>query len=550
MLAGAAVWVCLLLGGVPCLAQNTKIDGLFAPWNRTNSPGAAVVVLENGTVRYQQCFGAANLELGIPITSNTVFDAASVAKQFTGLATAMLVEQGRIRLDEEVRHYLPDVPDFGRVITVSHLLHHTSGLRDWPEVFSVSGMGMGDRITFQAILEMVRRQRDLDFVPGEKYSYSNTGYNLLAAIIAKVTGQSFANWTQANLFQPLGMSQTRFLDDPHALVLNGAESYTPASWGGFHKAGNQLAAPGSSSLFTTITDLAKWMLNFESGAAGGRGAIEAMHLPSKANSGELVRYGFGLSLGEFHGLKTVDHTGGWAGFRSVVFRIPEKRFGVAILSNAGNLDTLRMARKIAEICLDLAALPKVESSPAANEKPKTESSAAGDWQAYCGTYRLQPGWLLTITLENGHLMTRASREAKFGMEFTAKDCFMVQAYNAPIQFERDGSGAVNSLLYRGLHAPRVTVPQMNAEQLALFAGDYWSEELLVAWRLSFRQGRLMAWHGASGWVGFTPSDTDCFDLDNGLNLQFIRTAGRVTGFKISGQRVKNLRFDKRTVSNP
>ena len=176
-----------------------QLDQLFARWNTTHTPGAAVVVVKDGKVAYLQGYGCANLEHRIPITPDTVFDAASVAKQFTGLAIAMLVEQGKLSPDDDIRKHLPEVPDFGPPITISHLLHHTSGLRDWPETLTVAGKGMGDRIDFDTILEMVRCQRELDFPPGEAYSYSNTGYNLPAAALAKVTGQSFRAWMQANL---------------------------------------------------------------------------------------------------------------------------------------------------------------------------------------------------------------------------------------------------------------------------------------------------------------------------------------------------------------
>ena len=219
-LAVSALGICLLLA-TGCDVRprdNAKVDQLFAQWDRADSPGAAVVVVKDGAVVYQHGYGCADLEHRIPITPQTLFDVASVAKQFTGLSVAMLVQQGKLSLDDDIHKHLPDVPDFGKPITINNLVHHTSGLRDWPETLGLSDMDLEGPITLDTILEMVRRQRELDFAPGEEEQYSNTGYNLLAATVAKVTGQSFRAWTDANLFQPLGMKHTLVCDNPAEVV--------------------------------------------------------------------------------------------------------------------------------------------------------------------------------------------------------------------------------------------------------------------------------------------------------------------------------------------
>ena len=228
-LTAGTLGICLLTAPRHVRAGTTaKVDALFTQWARPDSPGAAVVIVKDGAVVYQHGYGCADLEHRIPITPRTRFDVASVAKQFTGLSVAMLIQQGRVSPDDDVRQYLPDVPDFGKPITINNLLHHTSGLRDWPETLAFSGVDMSAPITLNMILEMVRRQRELDFAPGEESQYSNTGYNLLAAIVAKVTGQSFRAWTDANLFRPLGMKATHVSDAPAKIVPDRALSYTPA----------------------------------------------------------------------------------------------------------------------------------------------------------------------------------------------------------------------------------------------------------------------------------------------------------------------------------
>src|SRR5215510_1865268 len=173
-LVASALGILLLVTASAAPNPNSaKVDKLFAQWNRKDSPGAAIVVVKEGAVVYQHGYGYADLEHGIPITPQTRFDVASVAKQFTGLSVAMLVEQKKLSLDDDIRKYLPDVPDFGKTITIGHLLHHTSGLRDWPESFLLSNVDFEAPITFEMILDLVRRQRELDFVPGEQFQYSN-----------------------------------------------------------------------------------------------------------------------------------------------------------------------------------------------------------------------------------------------------------------------------------------------------------------------------------------------------------------------------------------
>ena len=279
---------------------DARVDELFTAFDRPDSPGAAVLVVRDSEVVYRKGFGQANLEHGVSITPSTVFDIASMSKQFAGMSIAMLVEAGRIDLEDDIRTYLPDLPDFGHTITVDHLLHHTSGIRDWPGTLAVAGWRMDDVISFEQILTMARNQQDLNFTPGAEYSYSNTGYNILAALVAQVSGQTFREWTHANLFQPLGMADTHFHDNHAEIVENRARGYARNA-DGFQNLPNGLTALGSSSLYTTIDDLAKWIFNFDAGRVGGLSVIERMQQRGVLNDGEEIRYAFGQSVGEYRG---------------------------------------------------------------------------------------------------------------------------------------------------------------------------------------------------------------------------------------------------------
>ncbi len=531
-----------LLSAAGNLAAGTaaKTDQLFAQWDRADSPGAAVVVVHDGAVVYQRGYGCADLEHRIPITPQTLFDVASVAKQFTGLSVAMLVQQGKLSLDDDIHKHLPDLPDFGKPITINNLVHHSSGLRDWPETLSLSDMDMEGPITLDTILEMVRRQRELDFLPGSEEQYSNTGYNLLAATVAKVTGQSFRAWTDQNLFQPLGMKHTLVCDNPAEIILNRASSYAPDGKNKFHRVVSQLAAQGSSSLFISAEDMGRWLLNLDTTRVGGKAAIELMQQPGKLNTGEKKDYAFGLVLGRHHGMTTVSHGGNWARYRSSMIWVPEKRFAAAILSNTSNIDTWALALKITDLYLGIPAAP---STLASTKPPAAVKADPVAWEPFLGTYRLGTGWLLTITREGDQLVAQATHEAKFRMTPVSDTNFFVEAYRAPVAFVRQSSGAVTNLLYRGIKAPKLAVPQSTPARLGAYIGDYWSEELRVVTRLEIHDRRLAVCLRSGRWIHLLPTGADSFDADyGGIALQFTRNAAaEVTEVKVSGSRVRNLR---------
>ena len=543
-LAVGALGIHLLSAAGNLSAENAaKIDQFFAQWDRADSPGAAVVVVKDGAVVYLHGYGCADLEHRIPITPQTLFDVASVAKQFTGLSVAMLVQQGKLSLDDEIHKHLPDVPDFGKPITINHLVHHASGLRDWPETLALSDVDMEAPITLDTILEMVRRQRELDFAPGEEEQYSNTGYNLLAATVAKVTGQSFRTWTDRNLFQPLGMKHTLVCDDPAEVVVNRASSYAPDGKNRYHQVVSQLAAQGSSSLFISAEDMGRWLVNFQTARVGGKTAIELMQKPEALKNGEKRGYAFGLVLGKHHEMTTVSHGGSWAGYRSSMIWVPEKRFAAAILANTSNMNTWDLALKITDLYLGIPAAP---SKPAPARPPASVKADPAAWEPFLGTYRLGPGWLLTITREGDRLMAQATHEEKFRMTPVSDTNFFVEAYGAPVAFVRQSSGAVTNLLYRGIKAPKLTVPESTPARLAAYVGDYWSEELRVVARVEIHDGRLAVCLRSGRWIRLLPTGADNFDADyGGIALQFTRNAAaEVTEVKVSGSRVRNLRHTR------
>jgi CubicO group peptidase (beta-lactamase class C family) len=320
------------------------VSQLFAQWDNTNSAGMAVAVVKDGKTVFRRGFGMADIEAGRVITPETVFDAASLAKQFTGFAVSTLIEKKKLAADDDIRKYLPELPEFDKVITISHLLRHTGGLRNW------SGTYRPASLTVTGIVALVAREKVVDFAPGDEHRYSNTGYNILAAIVERVTGQPLRAWMAENVFKPLAMTRTQLRDDLGVPVDDFACAYQTNNAGVYVKQGVGLAPLGSSSLYTTADDFAKWLANYDTAKVGGEAVLARMQEPGVLNSGKKVDYGFGLFLGEYRGKRVLSHVGAW-GYRSYFYYYSGEKLGVVVLSNNGNADTDRLAAQVAKLWL-------------------------------------------------------------------------------------------------------------------------------------------------------------------------------------------------------
>ena len=551
----AAVALLLLLPLVGCspahATQDTRaarVDALFERFNRTPSPGLAIAVVDDGRVILRKGYGMANLEDQIPITPSTVFDIASVSKQFAGLAIAMLIEQGKVRLTDDIRKHIPELPDIGHTITVDHLLHHTSGLRDWPGTLAVAGWRMDDVISFDQILTMAYHQKTLNFTPGAEYTYSNTGYNLLAELVERVTGQSFRAWTDQHLFKPLGMTSSFFRDDHTALVRHRALGYARDPDSTFRSIPNNLTALGSSSLFSSVDDLAKWVLNFDNPVVGGQAAMAMTRTRGKLNSDSTIPYAFGISHGEYRGQPTVAHSGGWASFGTYLVHFPNQKFGVIVLGNSPVANPSRAAFEIADIYLEKELAPRAASPTP--ETGRTVEVSTDVLRNYVGVYKLGPGWYVRIRQDGRTLRAQASGENEFAMSARSDSVFWVDAYGATISFRRDDTGRVTHFMYRDRRAPRMddtraTRPAGTAD----FVGSYVSDELQTTYEVVQRNDSLVLRHRRHGTIPLTPG----WEGDFTTPLWFLRSVefqrddrGMVTGFVVNvDERSRNIRFVKR-----
>ncbi|MBS1524577.1 MAG: beta-lactamase family protein [Bacteroidetes bacterium] len=533
----------LLLCSLPAVAQISndfiakKSDSIFNTYK--NQPGVAVLVVQSGKIAFEKGYGLANLEYNIPVTPVTVFDIASVSKQFTGYAISTLIQEGKISPDDDIHKYLPDVPDFGKKITIRNLVHHTSGLRDWPEALHAAGWRWEEAFGWDDIMRMVKQQKELDFEPGSKYQYSNTGYNLLAAIIEKVTGETWPVWVDEHIFKPLRMNSSQILTDYSKVIKNQASSYYPDK-DDFHKASDMLTAWGSSSIFTTAEDLARWVIRFQRGLHEKDPVYLRMIETDKLNDGKKNNYAYGLEVADDGGLRNINHTGGWAGFATVISNYPDQELSIILLSNNAGFDSYGRANQLARALLanKMKPGPKLENI---GSKP-TVSLATQVLRKYANTYKLGEGWYVTFTLEDGKLMVQATSEAKFPTEPKSDTVIWVPAYNAAFTFS-DITDKANTAKYKGIIAPKITPVRVDASQFGQYAGSYYSPELEATYRVYVKDDKLMVHHMRLGDFELVPDAAGMFSCDVG-RIRFEKDGrGKVTGFKLSGGRVRNIRFD-------
>jgi CubicO group peptidase (beta-lactamase class C family) len=379
----------------PLLAQQTlpapiarQVDAVFAQSNRPDVPGCAVGVFQNGKITYAKGYGSANLEYGVPITPTTPFISGSIAKQFTAAAIALLAEQGRLSLTDDVRKYIPELPDYGTPITVEQLVHHTSGLRDFWALVRVAGMRYDDGYTAGDVIRFAARQKALNFTPGTEYDYSNTGYIALGVIVQRVTGKSLREFAAEQIFGPLGMTSSHYHDDHTMPVRGRASAYSPTPEGDFkiNVWNNDLV--GQGGVMTTIVDLQKWDENFYSGKVGGPGFLKRQLQQGKLANGTVLTYAFGLAVTEYRGLPMVEHSGSSGGYRTIITRFPSVHTSVAALCNTSDVNITRISRQVSDAVLGSTFKVAAAAPPTAqpNAGSTTRGAALSDLASFVGRY--------------------------------------------------------------------------------------------------------------------------------------------------------------------
>ena len=533
-----------------------RVDKVFEKWNRTDSPGCALSVMKDGRVAYKHGYGMADLDHNVTITPATVFHVASMSKQFTAASILLLAQQGKLSLGDDVRKYIPELPSFGSLITIRHLIYHTSGLRDQWDLLELAGWRYSlDLITDDDVMSVLTTQKDLNFKPGEKHVYCNTGYTLMAIIVKRVSGMSFREFTTKNIFEPLGMTHTSFRDDHTVIVKNNAYGYESEKRGPFRLSLTNFDTAGATSLHTTVEDLALWDENFYHPRVGGPSFLDQMLQRGKLNNGETLDYAFGLVVGKYKGLPTVDHAGGDAGYRSDMTRFPEQHFSVAVLCNYAETDPSSLARLVADIYL-AQDLKGPEPSAAVTATPGagtnlTEQQLSGLQGLY---WNRDDDQFLKTYLKDGRLRVSFGIEDDYALKPVSETFFHIAdtpwGDQANFHFEPAAGDKPRRFLQSfGDGKPdlfeSISSSTPTAAELSDYAGSYVSQEIEPVYRMVVQDGKLTLTRLKHKPAPLEPRTLDVFTAEIGT-IRFTRDPNhRVSGFVLNSGRIRNFRFTRR-----
>jgi CubicO group peptidase (beta-lactamase class C family) len=551
------VWALILLFWPALLFPEdhvSRVDELFSRWDTAETPGCALAIVQDGKIIYKNGYGLANLELGVPITPASVFYTGSVSKQFVAMSIALLIQEGRMSLDDDIRLYIPELPEYDRPITTRHLIYHTSGIRDYLTLEEIAGIPLGQYHEAE-VLELICRQKELNFSPGEEHLYSNSGYFLLAVLVERVSGKSLRDFADELIIRPLGMQHTLFHDDYTRLIRNRASGY-------FHGAGNTYSHflstfdnVGSGGLFSSVEDMFLWDQNFYHKKVGGREVFELMHTPGELNSGEKLVYAFAINVTEYRGLKTVYHGGALGGYRAGYVQFPEQRFSVIILANLDAVNPTDLCFRIAEIYL--GHLMQEKASPDTPALPEQTAGAAkvppsSVLKRYAGEYVNEEAWQrAVVTFENDELRIKL-RGARYTLQALDDTEFRLKNARQPVRVRfQKRTGMDHSFqmeVKQGGQLPLLFIPAETyaptSATLEEYQGEYSSPELPATYILRLRGNRLVFAHKAASRIILVPFMPDLFSYGSN-RIRFIRDEREdIIGFRLNAGRVRSLRFDR------
>ena len=539
-------------------ARTEQVDKIFAVWDKPDSPGCALAIIKDGRIIYKRGYGIANLEHNIPISSTTIFDTGSVSKQFTAMSMLLLAEAGKLSLDDDIRKYMPEIPQYESTITIRHLIHHTSGLRDYLTLMALRGERDDDFYVDEEVVDLLARQKQLNFKPGEQWLYSNSGYFLLSQIVKRVSGKTLRQFADENIFKPLGMKNTHFNDDHTEIVKGRATGYAPGP-GGFHISISPLDMVGDGNVVTNVEDLFLWDQNFYHNklGKGGQDLINQALTTGVLNSGKKLDYAAGLVITDYSGVKEVSHGGAFVGYRAGIVRFPDQQFSVACECNLATTNPVALAHRVADVYLSgqfKQSAAKSTAQPADNTKFIQLSEQ--ELKEKTGAFRNPvTGMILKLSTSEGRLKSTVNgRTINFAPTSATDFQSLSGQIKMALKFEKqDGSKPL--LVHVTVEdQPPVTLEEVElvspaAAQLADYAGDYYSEELGVIYRVVLENGKLFIRHENKykdlPKQALEPTVRDTFTVQ-GINLNFKRDdQNRINAFTADAGRVRNVRFMKK-----
>ncbi len=532
--------------------QRQAAGKLIQQFNNEKTPGGVVMVMRNGRVIYTKSFGMANLTHKIPFQVSTPTNIGSTTKQFTAMGIALLQERGLLSIEDDVRKYIPELPDLGETVRLRHLLSHSSGYREYLNSLLMGGWQMGDMIRVEEIIPMVQRQPALQNKPGETFNYNNTGYALLAMVIERVTGEKYPEWMKENIFHPLGMNNTLVRVHPGQIIPGNAQGYIKIDENTYQEAMDIPASIGAGGIYTTIIDLEKWVLNFYNPRLGDANLIKKLQTPFVLNNGNTMSYAYGLMVGELNGLKMVEHGGADIAHRSMLLIFPEVKGAIITQSNNSSFSG-QISRQLADIFF-ADVMKKKEDDKKEPARPGEYVYDVNKFDELAGRYELAiaPGFVLEFRREGDKLVTQATGQGAVEIFASSDSTFYLKVVQASVTFHRNAEGKVEhiTLHQNGNHrANRLFEPawKPSDEDLKMYKGRYFSAELEAYYTIAVNiDGNLVLQHRRMDDLPLKAESKDEFAAAFPIpQLKFLRNEqGEVTGFEASSGRSAGIVFEK------
>ena len=535
------IFLSLLMIALPLLAQlDSVVDHYYEEFSET--PGAVIAVYKDGEISFVKSYGIANMNHKVPITSGTVFDVGSIAKQFTAACIFLLEQQGKLSLEDPIQRFLPEMPVYdGDTVRIRHLIHHISGLRDYAEIMGYAGTPFNNYFTEKMGLDIMSRQQGPNFKPGERFMYNNGGYLLLAVIVRRASGMSIGEFAAQQIFKPLGMESTFILEDPQKVIPHGATGYTRSREGFFQELHHKnFAVGGDGQLHTTVEDLLLWDQNFYNPQVGGAGLITRLHERGVLSNGDTLDYAGGLFIEEYKGYRVVQHTGAWGGFVSAFYRLPELHATLAILSNYRLTGSLARIYAILDELLPnsqggVQEVKTIDDQPTKEDLKKYEGLFEIDGEAHKRFETYVENDTLKVNL-NWSKQTIALIPIAEGLFQHPQLSFMKYNFN-----QKDNAPTIQQFMGE-LTSHRVR-PFTEQAPLEPYTGFYFSKEAEVGYTVTIKGKQLLVKRNDEELYLLDQVNTDLFGQNN-LGLQFERVDGKPAGFLLQDRRIKNLKFER------
>lgn len=522
-----------------------------------DNPGISVSIVFDGNVIFSSAYGMSDLENSVPLKPSSLFDLASVAKPFTGIAISMLEEKGLITREDDIRVYLPELPEFGYKITVGHLLHHCSGLRDWVPALTVAGRTEDDVITAFHIWNLIKNMKELNFVPGDRFNYSNTNYFLLAVIIEKITGETFPNWMHDNIFDPIGMDNTFVVADYNEIIKNRAQSYNKID-NKYVNFSSQLLALGSP-IYSSTEDLSKWLIDLQNHKVIKESVYSRLTNCATFNNGEEGFYGYGFEHRSFYGNEYITHGGWWQGYRSKFVSFPKEKLSIVVLSNSLNIRPTRIVTDLIKIMLDIKVTPNSHKEDL--KIPQRIHMDSIQYDSFVGKYVLNEDTRYPIVYnvwrdEHKYYMQQYGYPLNEAFAISDTSFFVVPEHEYIIFKKRDLKVQGLTIKKQNNHESEWTKVDYVSlrDNYKEFCGTYYSDELKTEYTISYINEKLVVTHFHNEDVELIQELTDLFVSNKWWfeRLEFVRDENKkIIGFRLDcdHERVKKLLFKKKLNNN-